>query len=1232
MLSLILDKFGEWLFHRTLDKVFTPGIWRRVESATNAWAKALPDHLYVRATAMVPSQVVDAPELSRLRQTLQNGHVPPLSLWDAALKDQWMTRRSLKGDLQPFFASEFEVVASYIHDLATALYRVCAEDPKPFQMEMLRRTDSLPQTPQNSEVVVEHSEWNRRIDEGKQLANDEKWTAALELFRQIESDADRAKVSDAKVWYRLNMNMGSSLLALGQKDAARPHLVQALDYQEEDLLALSQLAQLEMLSDDSDHAIAYARRAIARDPHSEAAWSALIQSESLEFSLIDIPEALRTSQTILAALGSTALRRGNGLKALDYLREALRSGGRDPQVLLILAETLLMHSSAEVPFRGLQADTREEIIRLSTEAITLLEERDQPQMLSRAFFVRGATLADVGDGRGTEDLQRADQLGHGSAGPKHSLARALLKQGKPEAALFFLDQIPGGENEVQIQSLRARVLTALGRNDEVESAIRAALAASGSSPDPALLFDTIDTALEAEQLVLAEELLGRIPAGQGGYYELVLQARLKYARQDINSAMQFYEAAFAMSPTEDRSDLAFECAMQSLRSGMPEKAREYFEISNVEGRGETALRGFVHSLLATGHLERAAGLLEAFAKDEELPDWALEMASDIALQRDDLPRATADLRKLLAIRPDDVNARIHLAYVLLRTDHNAELEEILAPITESKDVSAHNLARAAQLYSNAGHSHIAIALIYRAVRLEPRNPELKRIYIKFFLERDADNDFTLPTEVGAETYVKLTEVSGSQEMEYYLVSDTPHSGPVPEIALDEEIAERLCGKHVGDEVAFHIGTLSETTYRIAEIKNGFIHMFQTIYATFRSQHPEFSKIQMFKVDESKPLDSFTPMFVSVDRKAAEAEDILELYSTRGLPLGFVAKRGGVSLQEAYNTLINHASHRLLVQEGDSESRVQSLAAVSTTRQVIVTLSGLLTLHRLGRLDLMLSLGRTLVGPQSLVDDINEDLRDLTLTERRGGLKLLAKVGEGYQMIESGQEPIRRAVEELETILNFVKTNVEIHPRPFTSLSERDEKLREAITASAYDAFVLSGSDVAIFADDIGLQRLASSERRAGCFSTSILLEAMHAQGVLSRSDFHRDVIKLIGMNHSFIPVSADLLYDALVAEAFQISPLILKTLDRLSTTEVNFASAARVGAELLKKLAMSPLGNGAVEPVATLIFERLTRGLETRPALLAFDEVLQGIFNLLPREYARIRSRMDTFLASRGEL
>lgn len=171
-----------------------------------------------------------------------------------------MAKRSLRGKLQPFFASDLEVIAPYINDLATALYRVCAEDPKSFQMEMLRRTDSLPQALGNVEVIVEHSEWNRRIDEGKKLANDEKWTAALELFRQIESDAHRTKVSDAKIWYRLNMNIGGSLLALGHQDDARPYLNRALDYQPEDLLALGQLAQLEMLSENLDRAEEYARR------------------------------------------------------------------------------------------------------------------------------------------------------------------------------------------------------------------------------------------------------------------------------------------------------------------------------------------------------------------------------------------------------------------------------------------------------------------------------------------------------------------------------------------------------------------------------------------------------------------------------------------------------------------------------------------------------------------------------------------------------------------------------------------------------------------------------------------------------------------------------------------------------------------------------------------------------------------------------------------------------------
>jgi hypothetical protein len=126
------------------------------------------------------------------------------------------------------------------------------------------------------------------------------------------------------------------------------------------------------------------------------------------------------------------------------------------------------------------------------------------------------------------------------------------------------------------------------------------------------------------------------------------------------------------------------------------------------------------------------------------------------------------------------------------------------------------------------------------------------------------------SQIGPDTWVRLTEVGGSRSIERFIVGDQPHVGHPIEIAATDERAQRLLGRRVGDIVPYHVGQLSETNYRVAEIKSGYVHVFQDIMSRFTTQHPEFEAIQSFHLDESKLLDSFTPVFVPVDRRAAQA--------------------------------------------------------------------------------------------------------------------------------------------------------------------------------------------------------------------------------------------------------------------------------------------------------------------------------------------------------------------------
>ncbi len=1070
-------------------------------------------------------------------------------------------------------------------------------------------------------------DWHQRIDEAKNLADQERWSSALQLLLQIDADANRASDIGPRVRYRLTVNTGACLFALGRPEEARPYFERALDYETDDALALGQLAQIEMDVGDARAAAQYARRAVAKEPISLIGWNVLVQSSVDELTPEAIPQPLRETPLILVARGIIALRYGRTEEGIELFRRALRKGPRDVQTLVVLVESLLVQAVEEHPFCEFTPELRREVIRLSSEAIEQMKEAERPGLLSRALVARGVAMLELDEAAALRDLKRAGELEPESAAQKFNVARALFRQGRADGALYLLDQISDGEHRALVQSLRARALLAMDRLPEVGIAIREAQQASNGAPNElALSLDLADTATRADHLDLAEEILAGVSA-EDESRSAVLRGRIAVARGEIDTARTLYETALESALEGDRADVALEFAMQLLRLEDPISAKQYFRIGNASEREDFHRKAFAQSLIESEDWEGAAELLDLMEGEGELADWALDLGGMIGLQRDDFPCAITYLQALLLRRPDVPETRIRLAYALQRRDLSDRSLEVLEPLRDQTDLSARELCRVAQLYSHAGQGADALALSYRSVRLSPDDPEIKRLYVKFFMDRGESDEFDAD-EIGPDTWVRLIEVGGSRLIEHFIVADRPHMGHPTEIAVTDERGQRLLGKRVDDVVTYHEGRLSETNYRVAEIKSGYVHVFQDVLETFPAKHPDFDGVQAFHIDDSRSLDSFTPIFVSVDRRAAQAEQILAYYSSQGMPLGFVAEQTGCSLRDAYDILAHHQERLLLVERGDEDSRNNSRIAVGQTTPIILTISGLVTLHRIGRLDLLRALGRELLAPPSLLEDLADEIRHLELELERGGSKVMAKVGDQYQFIETPREQVQRRIDEAVSLREFVSEHAQIQPRPLSTVNSASETIRDGIGSSSYDAYALSGPDTCLFADDLGLRTLASNEHGALGFPTSVLLQEASSRGLISRDELFRDMAHLIEMNHGFISVTTDLLYAVLADNGFELNRTVLRPLDRLSPQHANPDSAYGVAASLLRKVALSPVGGVNLEGVTTILCEVLSRGRSARSAVHRLDAAVQQRFALMPLEYQRVRGRMDAFLSS----
>jgi hypothetical protein len=106
-------------------------------------------------------------------------------------------------------------------------------------------------------------------------------------------------------------------------------------------------------------------------------------------------------------------------------------------------------------------------------------------------------------------------------------------------------------------------------------------------------------------------------------------------------------------------------------------------------------------------------------------------------------------------------------------------------------------------------------------------------------------------------------------------------------------------------------------------------------------------------------------------------------------------------------------------------------------------------------------------------------------------------------------------------------------------------------------------------------------------------------------------------------------YAVFADNAFELNRAVLRSLDRLSPQHASPDSAHGVAADLLLKVALSPMGGMNLGGVTTILCEVLTRGRSGHSAVQALNAAVQQRFALMPLEYQRVRGRMDAFLSSR---
>lgn len=1074
----------------------------------------------------------------------------------------------------------------------------------------------------------EDAPWLPRFNESRELQTQGATRSALAMLERLRRDVTTSPASP-RLRARIHNNIGAALMDLDRGEEAIAAFRTAAEYDPNDMSFVAHLAQAELVAGRVDDAIRHARQAVERNPESSVAWSVLIQASDTPISEQDLPPAVQNTSVILTAR-ALALPVERRSASIELLKEALRVGQRDPQLLLLLAEKLYASLYRRRVTESAPREIVEEIARLGTEAGRILEGTERTRMFARALLVQGAAADLAGDHEGSATLlRRAVTVDPSFGQARAAAARAEMLRGNGAAALFLLDGVvEEDERSAHWHALRAASLVAADRTGELDDDVRAALVKADPDDAGTVAQALGDALIRSERFDLIAPVLDLLERNQRWDFLHLYRARMGARQGNQELARREYVAAIEAVRPADVTGLQAEFAWYLYNEADFAHAAELLHESGAWSHSEAAAKLYARSLTIIGHWDEAATLIAQLRTADERRSWIVDIESRIALQRDDVPGALAALQHLIELEPEDVDARLRLAETLLRARDEQRAGEILTTLEARDDLAPDEMVSLAELLVEVGRSARALTLAYRALREYPNDPRLHVACVGVFFRADsAPASLFVRDVVTADTWLKLQAENG-EELDYLILSEGPVDARRNEMLVSEQRAQPFLGLRPNDTLVLRAGTGTELSFRVVELKSALLHVFHDAMIGYQTRFPGRAEMRSIHVGEGESFDPW-PFYRTLIHSNTSAHALTDLYREKRFPIGALADLRGRSVRRTYLQLLYDPDLPVYVEE-PVPGRLENSEIEARKETVVLTATGLATLQVLGRMDLLPKMYTRVLAPQSLLDELNAEISEWDQAHEHGGY-MAAGVNPDHTFTFTNvtRENISNVAEELVELRDAVQRIAEITPRPLAAWDAHEEEARSLVGASSYDAYVLTGEAAGLHTDDWGLRWLAQHERQVAGFSTYALLRVARERGILSDEEFHRDVTNLIALGHTFIPIDTDLLYQALSERSYHIDHVMLRLLDVLANPAVTLESAIPVAVGFLRKVALSPLGSGALGVVTAVALERISTGRELRATIRGFLSAAKIAFRLLPREHDIVRERISAFVAAK---
>lgn len=1075
----------------------------------------------------------------------------------------------------------------------------------------------------------EQRRWSERIDAARDLIQQGLLAIARIQLERIEREA---KQLPDNLRFRLLTNLAVCAMGEDKLDAAISLFNEAHNIQPENRKGIINAAMVAELQQDPERAAELARKALTLDPHDPSAAASLIsalwgmeKSEELEdfvasaeWTTKELPSAL--------ALARVRVQQARYDDAKGVYRSLIDADPDEAQTHLGLSQCLLSQAQVE---RLPVAYSKEDLARLreaeieADRAVELLRPKQLSALLRQALVLRAgarALLGKVDEAMGDVDEVLREAPQHPAAA--HHKGLLLLKKGPASEARRWIEGIQ--DPEVRSELILPLADACLESGDPT-TAIDLLRGSFKLEPPEKEDFQRAQSLLQAEDAAgiddsvgpLIEVAIGRFPDDPALFALAAVRSNLK---EDTEAAES------ALNKAIDLADAPFRQVLQGQLGRLYEgvdrfaDAAEQFSKACGDDPGHPDAVPMLLSLSNSGQYRKALDVARKIRNVvDPIPRIVIEVEAAILGYVGDV-RAEVLRHHELCNREDTVPGdRVRLASAQIRCgEREAALETVL-------NIDVSGLGQDSQSLMNLAHMKCSLGApgyigdAYLARRYGPNDPVTHLGYFRLFLGWSEDWEEPVVVEPGCSVRLK------NEEQWWHILKDGEEPNGLRELSPDNDLAQRLLGRSVGDVVVLR-QAFGNVSYEIAELQSKYVRAFQETCVEFSLRFPDDMSLSPVEMDSN-----FTPIFQGIELRHQHISNVESLYKSRQLPFASFCTLIGNTTLTAWPDYTALPDRHLYFGTGSDQETNEAGELLRDADAIVLDMVALLTVHKLRLAEYLRARFSRITIPQLVFDEIQNDVNRMRIGPAPSGY--MGKDEEGrYRLTEMTDEVWEERQAYARTVLELADTFERI---PSYSLLDADDPERaiEALTPAGAGAIFAGDEQLEVrpvlISDDLPQANVARWLGFGAVNSQALLTELLRSD-VITEVEYSSKIEELVRMNYWFVRVSAkDMLWN-LEANGYQTDPGTRAMLRTLSAPDCSEEAAASVGAEVISSLAKRPLIQQQFDLLLSSVLTAICQGRHTDLILLEFKSEIAARLALVPLQRARILQAVDFYMWSRG--